>query len=166
MLRDELDLGVLAQPLAHHRVDDVAGAGQHRHVGLEAGHPAARGEQEHVLGHPDADHAGRDELVGDAGEELLKSLVAGGHQVVRVPRLGHAPPPAGLHAQLVTLDDRDLAQVRGQSSRCGHSGEARPDHDGVAVTAVPASGTWVEAHVCALSRALWVAWCGASASRG
>lgn len=150
----EGDLGVGAQPVAYHRVGQVAAGAEQRQARVEAGQPAAGAEQQHVLGHADADRSGAGEVGEDAGEELLQALLGGGGEAVGVAGLGQAPAAPGSAGKPVAFDHGDPVHEVGQGPCGGEPGEAGADHDGVAVAACV--GVCVRTQLGCPPRALWL----------
>ncbi|PAK21874.1 hypothetical protein CJD44_39230 [Streptomyces sp. alain-838] len=157
VLAQEGHLGVGEQPFAGHRVDQVAARAEHRQAGADAGEPAARAEQQHVLGDADVHRSGVGEVLNHAGEQLLQTLLGGFHEAVRVPGLGHSPAAAGTARDPVAFDDGDPVHEAGQGAGRGEPGERRAEDHGVAVTAASRRGPGgMCVHTHSVAPSVWV----------
>ena len=97
-----------------------------------AAHPAGElvpaDHEAHLLQGLDPRRARGEELVNQAGQQLLHADLAPGQQRVGVPALRHRPPPVNPVRQRVAVDHRDALVRLGEGAGREHPGHAAADH--------------------------------------
>lgn len=102
---------------------------------------AVPAEQQTSVGEHVADRdAVRDQVLGQAREQLLERLLSAREQGVDVPRLRCAAPVIRARREIVAVDDGHLAVGIGEHARGEQAGHAAAQHDGVVV--VHAGSVW------------------------
>jgi len=74
-----------------------------------------------------------DELLGNAGKQILEGFAAAGQQAMGVAALGHAAARFDGGRESVAIDQGDVAVVAGEYAGGQQSAHASPDYDGVAL---------------------------------